>query len=122
MEKHVPRPTKPSWNLKTDVTGFRERLVNLKSKTGWLKNFSSADKECESEDEKLPTIHNIPFNYSDSKNVCTSFYIEEFKEYFQSITFSAEDCDKIVLLTRNQSDNLLWKAARVERVNNIIFW
>ena len=43
--------------------------MNSKSKAGWLKKFSSADKKCENKDQKLPTIHNIPFNYSDSENV-----------------------------------------------------
>ena len=48
------------------------------------------------------------------KNVC--IHSEEFKKYSRSITFSAEDCDKIEVLIRNQSDSALWKAARAERI------
>lgn len=102
-----------------DVVQFREKLLGINSKAGWLTNFVKDTTICEQ--KSLPLLHNIDFQFSDHVDLKDDKCSEFFESYFDKLNLSEENCDTIECMTRQQSKSVLWKTARHERITSSNF-
>ncbi|XP_045202652.2 uncharacterized protein LOC123556116 [Mercenaria mercenaria] len=106
------------YNVDTSVNidRLKQKLLNGNSQAGWLKNF-----QLQTSNVLLPKLHSINFNFHDSVDINSEYCENIFREYFESLSMTEDDCVKIEYMTRNQNDSHFWMEARHERLTAFNF-
>ena len=98
---------------------FRLRLMQNKSKAGWLTNF---ERQHEENHRDIPSVHeNVPFMYHDKKDISSADAKSVFEKYFDDMSVSDEQSRKIESESRGQSNSKVWSTQRQGRITSSNF-
>ncbi|XP_069133552.1 uncharacterized protein [Argopecten irradians] len=104
-----------------NVERFRNKLLGLNSKAGWLTNFEKVLTGVHVNQPVLPSLHTIEFQYSDKVDLQNKECAEFFQVYFENLQLTEEDSVKIECMTRKQAESDIWRAARHVRITSSNF-
>ncbi|KAL3862566.1 hypothetical protein ACJMK2_008525 [Sinanodonta woodiana] len=110
IEKPLLKPT-------VNVERFRQKLLNLNSKAGWLTSFETTkDKE-----HTIPALNDVDFMFSDQTDLSSESAKIHFYNHFKNISYSKEQCVRIELETRGQLSNNRWMEYHKGRITSSNF-